>query len=153
MYIPKTLRDRILRHSMLYIPTDPNNFIHTSECSSPSGRTNSSSSGSISLSANVSPDSSHISIQDDSYFPSVNSTTVYVNSLLAVLNTRENLRKRTAGMATIPLSPESIQPSKMNFIRTTSILPSPSEIEAPSISKPQNVGGPIDWDLETLYQR
>ena len=107
--------------------------------SSPSGLTISSSSGSISLLANVSPSPTCIS----SYLPSLNAITVYVNSLLAVLNSRETLRKRTAGMTTIPQSPESIQPHKMNFIRTSNILPSPPECESPAISKPQNVGGSL----------
>jgi hypothetical protein len=105
----------------------------------PSGLTRSSSSGSISLLANVSPSPTSIS----SYLPSLNTITVYVNSLLAVLNSRETLRKRTAGMTTIPQSPESIQPHKMNFITTSSIIPSPPECESPSISKPQNVGGSL----------
>ncbi|KIM39251.1 hypothetical protein M413DRAFT_415842, partial [Hebeloma cylindrosporum] len=54
---------------------------------------------------------------------------LYVNSLLAVLNTRETLRKRTAGRATIPPSPEAIQPNKMNFITTSSILPPRKSID------------------------
>ena len=127
-----TLLPRQIRLPMSYGP------------SSPSGLTSSSSIGfyfALSKRQSICPGPSNIS----SYSQPLNATTVHVNSLLAVLNTREILRKRTAGMATIPQSPESIQPHKMNFIRTSSILPSqsPSGFESPSSIQAQNVGGSL----------
>ncbi|KDR78675.1 hypothetical protein GALMADRAFT_137695 [Galerina marginata CBS 339.88] len=60
---------------------------------------------------------------------------LYVNSLLAVLNTRETLRKRNSGMTTIPLSPSSIEPLTMNFVMSTTVQT--SETSSPTVAKPQ----------------
>ncbi|KAF8963156.1 hypothetical protein BDZ97DRAFT_1920048 [Flammula alnicola] len=59
---------------------------------------------------------------------------LHVNSLLAVLNTRETLRKRNSGMTSIPQSPSSIEPLTMNFITSSALSSGP---ESPSIAKPR----------------
>jgi hypothetical protein len=60
-----------------------------------------------------------------------------------VLNTRAALRKRNAGMASIPQSPSSIEPLTMNFLVTSSNVPvNPISVagpENPSVAKPQPV--------------
>ncbi|CAA7267454.1 unnamed protein product [Cyclocybe aegerita] len=43
---------------------------------------------------------------------------LYLNSLLAMLNTREILRRKHSGIVTIPLSPSSIESPRMRFIAT-----------------------------------
>jgi len=43
---------------------------------------------------------------------------LYINTILAVLNTRSLLRKRTTGVATIPMSPSAIEP--LSFLPTLS---------------------------------
>ncbi|KAF9475440.1 hypothetical protein BDN70DRAFT_883698 [Pholiota conissans] len=60
---------------------------------------------------------------------------LHVNSLLAVLNTRETLRRRNAGMTSIPQSPSSIEPLTMNFLVSSNA--GHSEPESPSVAKPQ----------------
>ncbi|PPQ84025.1 hypothetical protein CVT25_000571 [Psilocybe cyanescens] len=60
--------------------------------------------------------------------------TVYVNSLLAVLNTRGALRKRNAGMISIPQSPSSVEPVTMNFIEPTDTKTN-SEPASPDVAR------------------
>ncbi|PPQ95466.1 hypothetical protein CVT26_008485 [Gymnopilus dilepis] len=70
--------------------------------------------------------------------PAINKPTdpnqkVYINSLLAVLNTREALRRRNSGMTSIPQSPSSIEPLSMPFAIGTSL----AEPESPDVAKPR----------------
>ncbi|KAF8903691.1 hypothetical protein CPB84DRAFT_1961064 [Gymnopilus junonius] len=60
---------------------------------------------------------------------------LYINSLLAVLNTRESLRRRNSGMTSIPQSPSSIEPFTMNFAAATAL--SSSEPQSSDVTKPR----------------
>ncbi|KAF4614231.1 hypothetical protein D9613_008045 [Agrocybe pediades] len=59
---------------------------------------------------------------------------LYVNSLLAVLNTRKALRRRNSGMTTIPQSPSSIEPFTMNFLTHTRSYTIDGEPTSPDVA-------------------
>ncbi|KAF9558841.1 hypothetical protein CPC08DRAFT_539345 [Agrocybe pediades] len=59
---------------------------------------------------------------------------LYVNSLLAVLNTRKALRRRNSGMTTIPQSPSSIEPLTMNFLTHTRSYTIDGEPTSPDVA-------------------
>ncbi|TFK33459.1 hypothetical protein BDQ12DRAFT_738775 [Crucibulum laeve] len=55
---------------------------------------------------------------------------LFVNNLLAGLNSRASLRRRNSGMSTIPLSPSSVQTLSVGFL---------ADPEPPIVSKPQPI--------------
>ncbi|KJA25048.1 hypothetical protein HYPSUDRAFT_434943 [Hypholoma sublateritium FD-334 SS-4] len=63
---------------------------------------------------------------------------LYINSLLAVLNTREALRKRNTGMHSIPQSPSSMQFTTFLAATSPNLISLQTEEKSPSsITKPQ----------------
>lgn len=74
---------------------------------------------------------------------------VYINSLLAVLNTREALRKRNTGMHSIPQSPSSMHFTSFFAATNPNCISLQTEEKSPSIAKPQLVHVSLDLRYST----